>query len=195
MSSRSKSKSLMTGSQNTSKSLINPVSTSSQQELQFGPELTNTLKRIETDYVNKMARRTFLTIPDSVPAFLSLNDAMLTAISNQKNTNLRLLFQIARDGMDGAIYSRKLFSDNAELDIRVLMLNKKNDDILSGKNEVKAIGCTTGQISITKTFKLVPLYSYYIYLYGMPAYGVGFDATKLSLLATIMTKYGVNPYK
>ena len=195
MSSRSKSKSLMTGVQNTSKSLINPVSTNSQQELQFGTELTNTLKRIETDYVNKMAKRKFLTIPDSVPAFLALNDVMLNAISNQKNTNLRLLFQIARDGMDGAINSRGLFVDNTDLDIRVLMLNKKNDDILSGKNEVKAIGCTTGNISISKTFKLAPLYSYYIYLYGMPAYGVGFDATKLSLLATIMTKYGVNPYK
>ena len=173
----SKSKSLITSSQNTSKSMINPVSNSSQQELQFGPELTNTLKHIETDYVNKMAKRAFLTIPDSVPAFL------------------RLLLQIARDGMDGALNSRKLFSDNAELDIRVLMLNKKNDDILSGKNEVKAIGSTTGNISITKTFRLVPLYSYYIYLYGMPAYGVGFDATKLSLLATILNKYGVNPYK
>lgn len=195
MSSRSKSKSLMTGSQTTSKSLINPVSTSSQQELQFGTELTNTLKRIESSYVNKMAIRKYLDIPTSVPTFLALNDVMLTAISEQKNTNLRLLFQIARDGMDGALKSRGLFVDNADLEVRVMMLNKKNDDILSGKNEVKAIGCTVGNISITKTFKLAPLYSYYIYLYGMPAYGVGFDATKLSLLATIMTKYGVNPYK
>ena len=195
MSSRSKSKSLMTGSQTTSKSLINPVSTSSQQELQFGTELTNTLKRIESSYVEKMAKRKYLDIPTSVPTFLALNDIMLNAISEQKNTNLRLLFQIARDGMDGALNSRKLFSDNADLEVRVLMLNNKVDEILSGKNEVKAIGCTTGNISITKTFKLSPLYSYYIYLYGMPAYGVGFDATKLSLLATIMTKYGVNPYK
>ena len=195
MSSRSKSKSLMTGSQNTSKSLINPVSTSSQQELQFGAELTNTLKRIESSYVEKMAKRKYLDIPTSVPTFLALNDIMLNAISEQKNTNLRLLFQIARDGMDGALNSRKLFSDNADLEVRVLMLNNKVDEILSGKNEVKAIGCTTGNISITKTFKLSPLYSYYIYLYGMPAYGVGFDATKLSLLATIMTKYGINPYK
>ena len=195
MSSRSKSKSLMTGSQTTSKSLINPVSTSSQQELQFGTELTNTLKRIESSYVEKMAKRKYLDIPTSVPTFLALNDIMLNAISEQKNTNLRLLFQIARDGMDGALNSRKLFSDNADLEVRVLMLNNKVDEILSGKNEVKAIGCTTGNISITKTFKLSPLYSYYIYLYGMPAYGVGFDATKLSLLATIMTKYGINPYK
>ena len=191
----SKSKSLITSSQNTSKSMINPVSNSSQQELQFGAELTTTLNRIETDYVYKMSKRNFLTIPDAVPAFLALNDIMLNSIAKQKNTNLRLLLQIARDGMDGALNSRKLFSDNAELDIRVLMLNKKNDDILSGKNEVKAIGSTTGNISITKTFRLVPLYSYYIYLYGMPAYGVGFDATKLSLLATILNKYGVNPYK
>lgn len=191
----SRSKSLITSSQNTSKSMINPVSNSSQQELQFGAELTTTLNRIETDYVYKMSNRNFLTIPDTVPAFLALNDIMLNSIAKQKNTNLRLLLQIARDGMDGALNSRKLFSDNAELDIRVLMLNKKNDDILSGKNEVKAIGSTTGNISITKTFRLVPLYSYYIYLYGMPAYGVGFDATKLSLLATILNKYGVNPYK
>ena len=190
-----KGKSLMTGAQNTSKSLINPVSTSSQQELQFGTELTNALSRIETDYVEKMANRKYLTIPDSVPAFLSLNDIMLNAIAKQKNTNLRLLFQIARDGMDGSLHSRTLFADNADLDIRVLMLNKKNDEILSGKNEVKAIGSTSGQFVISKTFKLAPIYSYYIYLYGMPAYGVGFDATKLSLLATIMNKYGVNPYK
>ena len=191
MSSRSKSKSLMTGSQTTSKSLINPVSTSSQQELQFGTELTNTLKRIESSYVNKMAKRKYLDIPTSVPAFLALNDVMLTAISEQKNTNLRLLFQIARDGMDGALNSRGLFVDNTDLEVSVMMLNKKNDDILSGKNEVKAIGSTTGKISITKTFKLAPLYSYYIYLYGMPAQGVGFDENKLSLLTTLMAKYGM----
>jgi hypothetical protein len=190
-----KGKSLMTGVQNTSKSLINPVSTSSQQELQFSADFIRTLQQIENEYVKKMALRKYLEIPDSVPAFLSLNDTMLTAISRQKNTNLRLLFQIARDGMDGALNSKKLFTDNADLNIRVIMLNKKNDDILSGKNEIHTIACTSGHFSITKTFKLAPIYSYYIYLYGMPAYGVGFDASKLSLLTTIMNRYGVNPYK
>lgn len=186
-----RSKSLMTGVTTTNKSLINPVSTSSQQELQFSREFIQSLNKIETDYVEKMATRKFLQIPNSVPAFLSLNDTMLTEISKQKNTNLKLLFQIARDGLDGALKSRTLFMENAELDIRVLALQKKNDDILSGKNEVKALGCTSGQFSINKTFKLAPLYSYYIYLYGMPASGVGFDATKLSLLTTLMKKYGL----
>jgi hypothetical protein len=193
MSSRFKSKSLLTSIQYTNKSLINPVSTSSQQELQFGAELTNALKIIESDYVHKMATGKYMEIPESFPTFLSLNDTLLDAISKQKNTNLQLLFRIARDGMDGALNSKTIFSNNTEYEVRVLMLNNKIDEILSGKNEVNAFTSATGNISIEKTFKLSPLYSYYIKLYGMPAYGVGFEAAKLSLLSTILTKYGVIP--
>lgn len=188
----SRSKSLMTGSQTTSKSIINPVSTSSQQELQFSAPIIQALNVIESNYVEKMARRKYLEIPDSMFDYLTLNDTMLAAISKQKNTNLRLLFQIATDGLVGALHSKTLSSDNTDLDFQVLLLNTKVEDILSGKNEVKALGDNSGEFVITKTFKLSPLYSYYIYLYGMPAYGVGFDATKLSLLRTIMTKYGLS---
>ena len=188
----SRSKSLMTSSQNTSKSVINPVSTSSQQELQFSAPIIQALNVIESNYVEKMAMRKYLEIPDSVFDYLTLNDTMLAAIAKQKNTNLRLLFQIATDGMAGALHSKTLSSDNTDLNFQVLMLNTKVEDILSGKNEVKALGENSGEFVITKTFKLSPLYSYYIYLYGMPAYGVGFDATKLSLLRTIMTKYGLS---
>ena len=186
------SKSLMTSSKNTSKSVINPVSTSSQQELQFSAPIMFALNVIESNYVEKMAMRKYLEIPDSVFDYLTLNDTMLAAIAKQKNTNLRLLFQIATDGMAGALHSKTLSSDNTDLNFQVLMLNTKVEDILSGKNEVKALGENSGEFVITKTFKLSPLYSYYIYLYGMPAYGVGFDATKLSLLRTIMTKYGLS---
>ena len=188
----SRSKSLMTSSQNTSKSVINPVSTNSQQELQFSAPIIQALNVIESNYVEKMARRKYLEIPESVFDYLTLNDTMLAAIAKQKNTNLRLLFQIATDGMAGALHSKTLSSDNTDLNFQVLMLNTKVEDILSGKNEVKALGENSGEFVITKTFKLSPLYSYYIYLYGMPAYGVGFDATKLSLLRTIMTKYGLS---
>ena len=188
----SRSKSLMTSSQNTSKSVINPVSTSSQQELQFSAPIIQALNVIESNYVEKMARRKYLEIPDSMFDYISLNDTMLAAIAKQKNTNLRLLFQIATDGMAGALHSKTLSADNTDLNFQVLMLNTKVEDILSGKNEVKALGENSGEFVITKTFKLSPLYSYYIYLYGMPAYGVGFDVTKLSLLRTIMTKYGIS---
>ncbi len=191
----SKSKSLMTGAQNTSKSMVNPVSTSSQQELQFGADLTLALNKIENEYVSKEAAKKYLEIPELMAQYLSLNDTMMTSIAKQRNTNLRLLFQIAKDGLLGALNSKTLNADNVDLNFQVLMLNKKVEDILSGKNEMVAMGDVQGEFTITKTFKLAPLYSYYIYLYGMPAYGVGFDAAKLSLLVTIMNKYGINPYK
>jgi hypothetical protein len=191
----SRSKSLMTGAQNTSKSMVNPVSTSSQQELQFGADLTSALNIIQNQYVSKEALKKYLEIPELMSQYLHLNDTMTASIGRQRNTNLRLLFKIANDGLLGALNSKTLNADNVDLNFQVLMLNKKVDDILSGKNEVKALGDTSGEISITKTFKLAPLYSYYIYLYGMPEYGVGFDAAKLSLLVAIMNKYGINPYK
>ena len=191
----SKSKSLMTGAQNTSKSMVNPVSTSSQQELQFGADLTSALNIIQNQYVSKEAAKKYLEIPELMTQYLRLNDTMVSSIGKQRNTNLRLLFQIANDGLLGALNSKTLNADNVDLNFQKLMLNKKVDDILSGKNDVKALGDTSGEISITKTFKLAPLYSYYIYLYGMPDYGVGFNAAKLSLLVAIMNKYGINPYK
>jgi hypothetical protein len=191
----SRSKSLMTGAQNTSKSLINPVSVSSQQELQFSVSFVRALNKIENEYVRNEAKKKYLDIPDSMSQYLELNDIMGIAIGKQRNTNLRLLFQIAADGLLGSLNSKGLSSNNTDLNFQVLMLNAKVDDILSGKNDTVAMGNTSGEITITKTFKLAPLYSYYIYLYGMPAYGVGFDAAKLSLLVTIMNKYGINPYK
>jgi len=191
----SRSKSLMTGAQNTSKSMVNPVSTSSQQELQFGADLTGALNTIQNQYVSKEAAKKYLEIPELMSQYLSLNETMTASIAKQRNSNLKLLFNIAKDGMLGAINSKTLNANNVDLNFQVLMLNKKVDDILSGKNEFVAMGNVQGEISITKTFKLAPLYSYYIYLYGMPAYGVGFDAAKLSLLVAIMNKYGINPYK
>lgn len=185
----------MTGAQNTSKSMVNPVSTSSQQELQFGVDFVSALNKIENEYVKNEAMKKYLAIPESMPQYLSLNDTMSIAIGKQRNTNLRLLFQIAADGLLGSLNSKGLSSNNTDLNFQVLMLNAKVDDILSGKNDTVAMGNTSGEITITKTFKLAPLYSYYIYLYGMPAYGVGFDAAKLSLLVSIMNKYGINPYK
>ena len=191
----SRSKSLMTGAQNTSKSMVNPVSTSSQQELQFGADLTLALNKIENEYVSKMAAKKYLEIPELFTQYLSLNDTMMTSIAKQRNTNLRLLFQIAKDGLLGSLNSKMLNELNVDLNFQTLMLNKKVEDILSGKNEMVAMGDVQGEFTVVKTFKLAPLYSYYIYLYGMPAYGVGFDAAKLSLLVSIMNKYGINPYK
>jgi hypothetical protein len=160
----------------------------------FNSNTITALDIIQLNYVKKMADRNYLGIPNSIEEYLLLNNIVANEITAQTNTNLRLLLQLANDAMTGALHSKTLNSDNTDLNLQNLLLNRRIDDILSGKNEVKAMGSTEGEFVITKTFKLAPLYSYYIYLYGMPAYGVGFDPTKLKILVTMLQKYNINPY-
>ena len=188
------SKSMLSGRVSTYKSIINPVGEGSMLPLQFNPGLLKVLQRIENNYVEKMAQRKYLEIPDSLPDYLFLNDSMLNAIGKEKNSNLKLLFQTVRDGLDGAINSKISYIQHVECEIKVLALTKTNEDILSGKNDTIVIGDVCGSLNAHRTIKLKPLYSNYIYLYGMPAFGVGFDPVKLSLLVTILQKYGINPY-
>ena len=160
----------------------------------FNSNTITALDIIQLNYVKKMADRNYLAIPSSVEEYLLLNNIVSNEITAQTNTNLRLLLQLANDAMTGALHSKTLNADNTDLNLQNLLLNRRIEDILSGKNEVKAMGSTEGEFVITKTFKLAPLYSYYIYLYGMPAYGVGFDPAKLNILATMLQKYNINPY-
>lgn len=188
------SRSMLSGRTTSYKSIINPVGEGSMMPLQFNPGLLKILYRIENNYVEKMAQRKYLEIPDSLPDYLFLNDSMLKAISQERNTNLKLLFQTVRDGLDGAINSKISYIQHIECELQVLGLNKTIEDILSGKNEINAFGDVCGGVSINRMVRLKPLYSNYIYLYGMPAFGVGFDPAKLSLIATILQKNGIDPY-
>lgn len=195
------SKSLMTSLPSMRKMVIDPVNGTvghkcgtGDSNFQFSPLLVETFQDVESNYVSLMANRKYLQISDSMFEYLTLANTIDNAMSTQTNSNLKLLMQIAYDGLTGALHSKTLNRDNVELNLQVALLNKKVDDILSGKNEVSTMACTSGEIVVTKTFKLAPLYSYYIYLYGMPAYGVGFDTAKLTLVASILQKYGINPF-
>ncbi len=162
--------------------------------IQLNANTITALDVIELNYVKKMADRDYLSIPISTEEFLLLNNIVTNEIAKQTNSNLRRLLQLANDALTGSLHSRTLTVDNTDLNLQVLLLNRQIEDILSGKNEVKAMGGVTGEFVITKTFKLAPLYSYYIYLYGMPAYGVGFEPSKLTMLAGMLQKYNINPY-
>ena len=149
---------------------------------------------IQQNYVQKMADKNYAGISNSMEEYLLLYNIVSTEMTKQTNANLLKFLQIANSALSGALHSKTLNESNTELSLQVLLLNRKIEDILSGKNEVKALGSCEGEFVITKTFKLAPLYSYYIYLYGMPAYGVGFDPAKLNILAAMLQKYNINPY-
>ena len=191
---RSASRSLITNNKNVLRTVINPIETASAQDLQFDRDLIRTLKKIELDYVKNMAERKYLQISQDIDKYLTLDYQVGLNLATAKNSNVKLLLEIARDGLTGALHSRTLNTDVTELTIKNTILEKRIEDILSGKNEVSAMDDTCGEFVITKTFKLAPLYSYYIMLYGLPAFGVGFDPSKLTLVADILRRYCIEPF-
>lgn len=198
------SKSLITNNTNIARTVINPIetifkcmkkSTIMNCDDLYGPELLNALNKVEMDYVKKMADRNYLDISQDMDTFLNLEYRLGVNISSAACQKLKLLLEIARDALAGALHSRTLYTDVTELTIKNNILEKRIEDILSGKNEMNAMDDTCGEFVITKTFKLAAVYSYYITLYGLPAFGVGFDSAKLLLLADILRRHGIDPYR
>jgi len=96
----------------------------------------------------------------------------------------------------GVYLSTFMYGNTVSLGVQNSNLRIQIQDVLANKN-VKNIDTVggTGQMSITKNFKLAPVYNHYITVYGMPQNGVGFDPVKISYLANILTMNNINPYR
>jgi hypothetical protein len=193
------SKSLITNNINIARTVIDPIEKTYTENINlsilFDNALLSVLTKIEFDYVKKMAERKYLNISQDMDIYLALLYKIELSIAKTKDDNIKLLLEIARDGLTGALHSRTLATDVTELTVKNNILEKRIEDILSGKNEIEAMNDTCGEFVITKTFKLAAVYSYYITLYGLPAFGVGFDTTKLTLLVYILRRHGIDPFR
>lgn len=193
------SKSLITNNTNVIRTIIDPIEKDYTifvtGNLSLDTELLQVLTKVEIDYIKKMADRKYFEISQDMEIYLALLYKIETSIAKATDDKLKLLLEIARDGLIGSLHSRTLNTDVTELTVKNTILEKRIDDILSGKNEISAMDDTCGEFVITKTFKLAAVYSYYITLYGLPAFGVGFDTTKLSLLVDILRRQGIEPFR
>lgn len=163
-------------------------------EFIFAEEITTSLDIIQKQYVIHMASKNFSLISNDVDQILTIYDRIYTLQTTRKNANVILLLQIAMDSLQSSMNIYVIYTQNIELHLKSVLLEKKVDEILSGKNEMMTISETSGQIEVTKTFVLAPLFSYYIMLYGMPQFGVGFDPIKLSTIKRILEDYDIDPY-
>jgi hypothetical protein len=84
--------------------------------------------------------------------------------------------------------------NNIELNIKNIMLQNRLDSVLSAKNEKNMIVRSEENYNLKKTFTLLPLYSYYISLFGIPEEGNGFDLNKIQMIKTILETNNINPY-
>lgn len=147
----------------------------------------NTLVEVNELYSNFLAEKEYEKISTYYEKYVS-SLSILRSIRTI-DPKLILLIKIAQDTLTGSINTISLYSQFTYNEIMILTLNKQIDDILSNKNVVKVLNSASGLISMTKTFTLSPLFSNYIFIYGMPAYGDGFDPIKLTFLKNISTNY------
>ena len=153
-------------------------------------------RNIENLYSSKIAEKKYEQIPKDYNIYVDLYVSIDKVKQKLKNNKLLTLIRIVEDALMGAINSYALYGYNISLNLDKVGLKKTIDDILTGKNEkVVEMAQASGQLNITKSFKLAPVFNYYIIIYGMPAYGVGFDPVKINFLVDILKSKGINPYK
>jgi|APCry1669189534_1035231.scaffolds.fasta_scaffold33329_2 hypothetical protein len=143
----------------------------------------NALQTVHDSYANMLASKSFEKIPTNYNQYLDLLNQLKSIKIN--DSNLQLLIQIAENSLVSSMNVGALYSNYAYNEIKVALLNKRIKEILSDKNNKETISSVTGQFSATQVFKLAPIYSYYVYLYGMPEFGVGFDPSKLAFIRSL----------
>jgi hypothetical protein len=171
-----------------------PVPYPVEMPFDLSQNVIDVLDEIDTRYTSNIANQQYQLIPTDLERYLVLHNTVYDTQLRQTNTNIVKLFKITNDGLHGSINTYALYTSNIQLSLNSILLQKKIDEILSGKNEQTAMSNTTGQFTATQTFVLAPLFSYYIVMYGMPAYGVGFDPVKLSIISNILVENGIDPY-
>ena len=171
-----------------------PVPYPVEMPFDLSQNVIDVLDEIDTRYTSNIANQQYQLIPTNLERYLVLHNTVYDTQLRQTNTNIVKLFKITNDGLHGSINTYALYTSNIQLSLNGILLQKKIEEILSGKNEQQAMSNTTGQFTATQTFVLAPLFSYYIVMYGMPAYGVGFDPVKLSIISNILTANGIDPY-
>lgn len=111
--------------------------------------------------------------------------AKLLKLVQINDPDLKLFISIAENSLLGTVNVGQLYTRYAYNEIKVALLTKRINEILADKNTQSTATNVEGQFSATQTFTLSPLYSYYIYVYGMPEFGVGFDPVKLAFIKSL----------
>ena len=143
----------------------------------------NAIKQIHDMYSIMLSSRSYDKIPSNYEQYMCLI-ATLETIPFSDST-IKLLLMIVEKTLIGCMNVHTLYQNSMYNSLQILLLNNQIDDILNNKNTKNVIADKSnisGQFTVQHTFKLSKFYSYYIYLYGMPEFGVGFDPVKLLFL-------------
>jgi len=120
----------------------------------------STLQTVYNTYVTMLASRTYEKIPSNYQQYIQLLNIL-------KNTHIRdyrlqMLIYIAENALVGSINANTLYQRYAYDEIKVALLNKRIQEILSDKNTITTTASTSGQFAAIVTFMVAPIFSYYV---------------------------------
>lgn len=171
-----------------SKSIINPIGST------FNYDNLSNLEKIEQKYTSNLADKSYNLIPTDYLEYSEL----YTKISNLQLTvldsSIAILLKITKEGLKGAMNAIGISNQLLAANIDRIALQNQVNQLQSGLNQLNVYSNTSGQYQITKTLTFIPLYSYYILIYGLPPNGVGFDPLKVTQLLSILQAYNIDPY-
>jgi len=172
-----------------SKSLINPITTI------FSQSVISSLNRIEADYMANLAGKSYNSIPSDFVEYSKLYSQINNLQLSVMDSSIEILLKITKEGLMGAMNALGISNQLLEANVARIALQNQVNKLESGLNQLNIYSNTSGQYQITKTFILIPLYSYYILLYGIPAKGIGFDPLKVTQLLGVLEANNIDPYK
>ena len=184
-----------------SRSLLNPISLGQTTSVSSGEvDLISTayydiLKIIESMYGANMASKNYEDIPNNYDQYVQLYESLQTLQAQTTNNDLSLLLKIAEETLVGAVNSYTIYGENVLLRVDKTTLETRVSELLNKVNVENVNDAESdSNLGVVRSFRLAPVYNYYIMIYGMPASGVGFDPVKLSFLVDILTEKGIDPY-
>jgi hypothetical protein len=152
------------------------------------------LRQIHDIYTIALAMRNYDKISPDYDQYLTLLNDLNTI--NVTDPTMKLLIGIVEKTLIGCMNITAVYENSIYNELQIHILTNRINDILSNKNTIDIIADPTnisGQLTVQKTFKLSKIYSYYIYLFGMPEFGVGFDLYKLKLLQKTLGLFNADP--
>ena len=178
-----------------SRAIVSSLSTSSLLHYPLSSVLTDAdievITTVHKNYALPLSLKNYEAISTDYNTYIRILDKVRSIDLTTADDSLILLVNIVEDTLQGALNLATLYMHNMYDELKLSNLKREEEDILSKKNQKKTITDTDGQYKLERTFFLSPLYSNYVYLYGMPKFGVGFDPDKvlfveklLSMLAT-----------
>ena len=141
------------------------------------------LNDIFNSYTSLLANKSFESIPNNYTQYTQI--LMQLKSIQIADPNLQLFIQIAENSLTGSMNVGSMYTSYAYNEIKVALLNKRIREILSDKNTQQTANNVSGQFTATQTFTMAPIFSYYVYLYGMPEFGVGFEPSKMAFLQSL----------